>query len=65
MTAKRLASKAIWIGAASVVFWSGIGGTASAGWVPAVPELDPGSLASGLALLLGGGALIFERYRRR
>ncbi|HEY6420955.1 MAG TPA: hypothetical protein VIX59_18310 [Candidatus Binataceae bacterium] len=29
------------------------------------PELDPGSSATGLAVLLGGAALLLERYRRR
>lgn len=29
------------------------------------PELDPGSAASGLALLVGGAMLIIERHRKR
>jgi hypothetical protein len=55
-------SKLMWIGAASLIFWNGIAGSASA--VYPVPELDPGSMASGLALLIGGGLLLLERYRR-
>ena len=29
------------------------------------PELDPGSIRSGLALLAGASLLIIDRYRRR
>ena len=29
------------------------------------PEIDPGSLASALALVTGGGRLLSERFRRR
>ena len=29
------------------------------------PEIDPASLASGLALLLGSGLLLLEKYRHR
>ena len=39
----------------------GLGGTAHA----AVPELDPGTAASGLALLAGGLLFLIERRRRR
>ena len=57
--------RSMWIGAASVIFWSGIAGSAFAQVDPRpVPELDPGSMASGLALLIGGGLLLLERYRR-
>jgi hypothetical protein len=38
-----------------------LGGVAHAG----VPELDPGTAASGVALLVGGALLLIERYRRR
>jgi hypothetical protein len=31
----------------------------------AVPELDPGTASSGVALLIGGALLLVERYRRR
>ena len=30
-----------------------------------VPELDPGTASSGVALLVGGALLLIERYRRR
>jgi hypothetical protein len=30
-----------------------------------VPELDPGSAASGIALAVGAAVLMAERYRRR
>jgi hypothetical protein len=39
-----------------------LGGVAHA---DGVPELDPGSAASGVALLVGGALLLIERYRRR
>jgi hypothetical protein len=29
-----------------------------------VPELDPGTASSGIALLVGGALLLVERYRR-
>lgn len=32
---------------------------------PHSPELDPGSLGSGLALLAGSGLLLVEKFRRR
>lgn len=57
-------SKVLGLGVASMMLL--LGGIAHAGpgyYVPA-PELDPGLMASGLALLLGGGALLIERYRR-
>jgi hypothetical protein len=64
MTIKRYTfSKAIGIGVASMLLWSGVAHAAPGGWV-AVPELDPGLMASGLAFLVGGAALLLERYRR-
>jgi hypothetical protein len=30
-----------------------------------LPELDPGTASSGVALLVGGALLLVERYRRR
>ena len=36
-----------------------------AGAQEAAPELDPGTAASGVALLVGGALLLIERYRRR
>ena len=39
-----------------------LGGVAHA---VAVPELDPGTAASGVTLLVGGALFLIERYRRR
>ncbi len=39
-----------------------MGGTA---YASPVPELDPGTAASGIALLVGGALLLIERHRRR
>ncbi len=38
-------------------------GVASAG--PRVPEIDPGSAGSGIALLVGAALVLIERVRRR
>jgi len=43
----------------------GLQGTASAVITAVVPEIDPGTAASGLALLAGGALYLIERYRRR
>ena len=40
------------------------GGTAIAG-PTAIPEIDPGSIASAVALLVAGGVLLAERIRRK
>ncbi len=32
---------------------------------PSVPEIDGGSMASAVALVLGGVAMLTDRYRRR
>jgi hypothetical protein len=48
--------------AACITFTFALGGVAQA--VP-VPELDPGTATSGVALLVGGALLLIERYRRR
>jgi hypothetical protein len=49
------------LGACGLILTAGIG-TASAA---AVPELDPGSAGSGIALAIGAALLIVERYRSR
>jgi hypothetical protein len=41
-----------------------LGGVAQAA-PQGVPELDPGTASSGVALLVGGVLLLIERYRRR
>jgi hypothetical protein len=33
--------------------------------VPVLPEIDPGSMSSGLALLAGGMLLLTDRLRRK
>jgi len=49
------------LGVCGMILAAGIG-TASAA---AVPELDPGSAGSGIALAIGAALLIVERYRSR
>jgi len=49
------------LGACGLILVAGMG-TASAA---PVPELDPGSAGSGIALSVGAALLIIERYRRR
>ena len=48
------------VGTCALILLAGAG-TASA----SVPELDPGSAASGTALAVGAALLLVERYRRR
>lgn len=50
--------------AACLMFTLAFGGVAHALVAP-VPELDPGTASSGVALLVGGALLLIERYRRR
>ncbi len=52
-----------WILGTSGLLWLAGANTAFA--EPLVPELDPGSAASGIALAIGAAALLAERYRRR
>jgi len=60
----RFVSNLAWtLGTCGLLWMAGIG-TASAAIVP-VPELDPGSAASGIALAVGAALLLAERYRRR
>ena len=49
------------LGVCGMILATGIG-TASAS---TVPELDPGSAGSGIALAIGAALLIVERYRSR
>ncbi len=55
----------IWTVAAGAVFAVGFQGVAGAVSPVAAPELDPGTVASGLALLVGGSLIALERYRSR
>jgi len=58
---KRMIAGAVSLAGACALFTLAIGGTAYA----AVPELDPGTAASGIALFVGGALLLIERHRRR
>jgi len=40
------------------------GGLATPARATVVPEIDPGQLSSGLAMLVGGGLLLMHRLRR-
>ena len=59
----RLFANSAWILAACGLIW--LAGSGDAFAVAAVPELDPGSAASGIALAIGAALLLAERYRRR
>jgi hypothetical protein len=54
-----------WTLGACGVLWLAGAGSAFAGIVPEVPELDPGSAVGGIALAIGAAVLLVERYRRR
>ena len=49
------------LGACGLFLLAGIGSASAS----AVPELDPGSAGSGIALAIGAALLIVERYRSR
>jgi len=60
----RFVSKLAWtLGTCALLWMAGIGSAAAS--AAAVPELDPGSAASGIALAVGAALLLAERYRRR
>lgn len=52
----------LYLGGATAAFLLGMGGMALAS---ALPEMDPGTATSGLALLAGAVMLLREAYRRR
>jgi hypothetical protein len=60
------ASRLFWLGSSAAMMVLGLAGVASAISV-AVPEVDPASATSGLALLAGAVILLLERrgLRRR
>jgi len=62
-SAKRFFANSAWILGACCLLW--IAGSGDAFAIAAVPELDPGSAASGIALAVGAALLLAERYRRR
>jgi hypothetical protein len=49
------------LGACGLILMAGTASAAAA----VVPELDPGSAGSGIALAIGAALLIVERYRSR
>jgi hypothetical protein len=63
----------VWTAVVAILFLISFAGVASAGgwnWGGdgggyCAPELDPGSSAGGLALLVGGCLIALERFRRR
>jgi len=55
-------ARILYLGGASAAFLLGMGGVALA---DGVPEMDPGTAMSGLALLAGAVMLLREAYRRR
>jgi hypothetical protein len=60
----RLVSNLAWTLGTCCVLWLAGSGDSFAG-PAAVPELDPGSAAAGIALAVGAALLLAERYRRR
>jgi hypothetical protein len=54
-------SHVLWLGASTAAFLLGMTGLAFA----TVPEMDPGTASSGLALVAGAVFLLREAYRRR
>ncbi len=60
---RRSVSNLAWILGTCGLLW--LAGAGDAFALAAVPELDPGSAASGIALAVGAALLLAERYRRR
>jgi hypothetical protein len=54
-------SRLVLLGSSVAMLVVGLAGIASAA---PVPEIDPGSATSGLALLAGAAMLLLERHRR-
>lgn len=61
---RRFVSNLPWILGTCGVLWLA-GASDAFAIAAAVPELDPGSAASGIALAIGAALLLAERYRRR
>ena len=59
-----MTSRLSWLGSGAAMMVLGLAGTASAITV-GVPEIDPTTATSGLALLAGGVLLLLERRRLR
>jgi hypothetical protein len=50
----------------AILFVSVVNGVAMAGpGIPSAPEIDPGSMASALALASGGVAILADKFRRK
>jgi len=62
-TNRKSISNFAWILGTCGLLW--LAGSGDAFAIAAVPELDPGSAASGIALAVGAALLLAERYRRR
>jgi hypothetical protein len=61
---RRIVASLAWtLGICGIVLIAGPKPASAA--VAIVPELDPGSAASGIALAIGAALLLAERYRRR
>lgn len=60
---RRFVSGLAWTLGTGGLLWLAGSGSASAG--TRVPEMDPGSAVSGIALAIGAALLLVERYRRR
>ena len=61
MNSRIIASLAWTLGLGGIVLIAGAGTAFAA----PVPELDPGSAGSGIALAIGAALLVVERYRSR
>jgi len=59
---KRMIAGAMTLAGACALFTLAFGGAC---YATPVPELDPGTAASGIALFVGGALLLIERHRRR
>ncbi len=60
---KKKLSHTLVLATSCVMFTLALSGMAHAS--VSVPELDPGTATSGVALLVGGAMLLIEHYRRR
>jgi len=59
---RRFVSNLAWtLGTCGLLWLASLGNA----FAQQVPELDPGSAASGIALAVGATLLLAERYRRR
>jgi len=60
---RRFVSKLVWtVGLCGLLFLAATGSSFAG---EPIPELDPGSAVSGIALVIGAALLLAERYRNR